>query len=364
MKQIHKTVPLPKDLYTRRYFTDSTVFFDIETTGFSRKYAFVYLIGMAVRKEDSLHVYQFLAQNRREEAAVLSAFYDMLPLGCDLVTFNGSGFDIPFLKQREACCGVSGGRWDSYRYTDLYKLTAKLSRLFQLPDKKQKSVERFLGIEREDRCSGGELIDVFFQYEKQPDLPSETLLLLHNYEDVLGMAKLLSLLSYRDLFVQPVRLADARILEEKRTKKLYLTLTAPVSFPVPCVLQDGPYCLLCKDSAAGLKIDISCGEMRYYYENFKEYYYLPEEDMAIHKSVAAYVDPAHRRRATASNCYTKRDGCFLPQEEGLFSPCLYPGKKAGRSYFAVTEAFLRDTDALERYASYALRGFFPQAGQL
>lgn len=42
--------------------------------------------------------------------------------------------------------------------------------------------------------------------------------------------------------------------------------------------------------------------MRHFYSDYKNYYYLPKEDMAIHKSVAAYVDHEYRenaRRTTA-----------------------------------------------------------------
>ncbi len=360
MKQINKTSPLPADPYTRRYFSDSTVFFDIETTGFSHKYAFVYLIGMAMRKGDTVHTYQFLAENRQEEASILSAFYGMLPCGCSLFTFNGAGFDIPFLKSREALLGISGN-WIAYQHMDLYKLTAKLSHLFQLPDKKQKSVEQFLGIFREDTYSGGELINIYYQYERQHDLPSEALLLLHNYEDVLGMAKLLPLLAYQDLFLGPVQVLDARISGNGNQKELCLTLKPPVSFPQKCTWQKGPYRLFCQDMAAELTIEIISGEMKYYYENYKDYYYLPEEDMAIHKSVAAYTNPAHRRRATASNCYVKHSGSFLPQEGGVFSPCLYPGNKAKCSYFQLTDMFLHDTKALEAYASHILQIVYTRA---
>ena len=39
-------------------------------------------------------------------------------------------------------------------------------------------------------------------------------------------------------------------------------------------------------------------EMKYFYKDYKEYFYLPEEDMAIHKSVSMYVDkdPGNRLR--------------------------------------------------------------------
>lgn len=360
MKQIHHTIPLPNDPYIQHYFSDNTAFFDIETTGFSKKYAFVYLIGLAVRQNGAIHIYQFLAQDRGEEASLLSAFHRHLPFDCTLITFNGTGFDIPFLKSRETLYAIPDA-WNSCQQTDLYKITAKLSRLFQLPNKKQKAVERFLGIEREDKMNGGELIDVYYAYEKQQDASSEALLLLHNYEDVLGMTKLLPLLSYRDLFEQPPHLLHAAAISAPDTpagKELLLTLKAPVPFSKPCSCHKPPYRLICQDTSAELSVSILTGELNYYHENYRDYYYLPEEDMAIHKSVAAYVDPAHRKRATASTCYTRRNGAFLPQKEPWRTPCFYPGKKTKSSYFEFTREFLSDTDALKAYASRILSEFY------
>ena len=36
--------------------------------------------------------------------------------------------------------------------------------------------------------------------------------------------------------------------------------------------------------------------LKYFYTDYKNYYYLPKEDMAIHKSVAAYVDRDHKKK--------------------------------------------------------------------
>ncbi len=367
MKQIHKTIPMPNDTYIQHYFSNSDIFLDIETTGFSPKYAFVYLIGIAVQKDGFIHIYQFLAGNRKEEAEILTAFHRYLTPGCTLITFNGMGFDIPFLKTRESLYSIPGN-WESFHFTDLYKLTSKLSYLLQLPDKKQKSAEHFLGIHRDDTFSGGELIEVYYSYEKQQDTSSEALLLLHNYEDVLGMTKLLPLLSYRDLFEQPPQIQQAKIIllsgsaqnnrEQNTKKELTLTLKAPVPFPMPCFCQKPPYSLTCKDQSASLTISVLTGEFKYYYDNYKDYYYLPQEDMAIHKSVAAYVDPAHRKRAAASNCYSKRNGDFLPQRETWFTPCFYSGKKTKDSYFEFTEEFKSDKIALQKYAASILQEFF------
>ena len=44
----------------------------------------------------------------------------------------------------------------------------------------------------------------------------------------------------------------------------------------------------------------------------KEYFYLPAEDTAVHKSVASYVDKEFRQKATKDTCYIKQNGDFLP----------------------------------------------------
>lgn len=50
----------------------------------------------------------------------------------------------------------------------------------------------------------------------------------------------------------------------------------------------------------------------HYFEDYKNYYYLPQEDMAIHKSVAAYVAAENKEKATKSTCYIKKTDAFIP----------------------------------------------------
>ncbi len=359
MKTIHAAVPIPNDPYTDRYFSESSACFDIETTGFSPANAFVYLIGTAFRRGNEIHLIQYLAQNRTEEIDLLTQFHRCLEGIDTLITFNGLGFDIPFLKSREQSLGIVGS-WDAYQNIDLYKLTGKFAHLFQLPNKKQKSLEQFLGIERDDKYHGGELISVYFNYEKQQDRALEELLLLHNYEDVLGMTRLLSLLSYREFWEATPKLLDASLHRSKTYgadqdgKELLLTLKAFVPFPKRFLYSSVLCSLSCSECTAKLLIPVTEGELKFYYDNYKDYYYLPKEDIAVHKSVAAFVDPAYRKKAAASTCYTKKPGSFLPQAAPLFSPCFYPGKKSAVSYFELTNEFLSDETALRSYAIHLL----------
>lgn len=357
MKQIEKTIPVPNDPFLLRYFFENAAFFDIETTGFSAKTAFVYLIGMAIRKKDSIHIIQFLAEKRVEEAEVINRFYQKICHASAIITFNGNGFDIPFLKTREAIHHLKLN-WEGFSYLDLYKTAGKLSHLLKLPNKKQKTIEQFLGIDRQDLFTGGDLIPVFYQYEKQQDAESETLLLLHNYEDVLGMAKLLPLLSYQEFFESPVSVSEASLTQETDKASLFLTLPSIVPFPKQTLCQSTLSDIKFRQKDVCLHVKALKGALRHYFEPYQDYYYLPNEDRAVHKSVAAFVDSSHKKKATASTCYAKQDGTFLPQENALFTPCFYPEKKTKRSYFAFQGDFLSDKEKLAMYARHLLNAFY------
>ena len=56
------------DLILNETFTEDAFFFDIETTGFSPAYTFLYLIGCAHRVGDNFIITQYFAETKEEEA--------------------------------------------------------------------------------------------------------------------------------------------------------------------------------------------------------------------------------------------------------------------------------------------------------
>lgn len=368
MKEIHKTVFISDDIYLQQYFCESFAFFDIETTGFSPKNSFIYLIGMAYRKDNVLHIHQFLAEHSKEESQILSAFYEKIAPFQTIFTFHGLGFDIPFLKSRENLYQLNGP-WDTFDFFDLYKLTAKYSHLFHLPNKKQKTVEQFLGINREDTYSGGELITIYHNYEKTKDSHALELLLLHNYEDVLGMTKLLALFSYRDFFELPPHVHSAQLKTSHfydstaECNELLLEIHVPTPFPQRLLCRSD-YSLLCQDTSAKILVPIYEGDLKHFYDNYKDYYYLPEEDMAIHKSVATFVDSNHRIKATAKTCYTRKSGLYLPQWESLITPDFREEKNDNHSYFLFKDELLADAAFLDTYAAHLLNHYLSSKNKL
>ena len=95
-------------------------------------------------------------------------------------------------------------------------------------------------------------------------------------------------------------------------------------------------------------------EMKYFYSNYKDYYYLPQEDIAIHKSVAGFVDKEFRQQALASNCYTRKVSSYLPQWDTLFTPFFKREYKDHDLFFELTDEFKTRREDFNRYAHHIL----------
>ena len=91
------------------------------------------------------------------------------------------------------------------------------------------------------------------------------------------------------------------------------------------------------------------GTRKYFFPNYKDYYYLPLEDQAIHKSVGTYVDKEHREKAKASNCYKKKEGIFLPQFSTVFTPSFRREYKDEVQWFEADENLIRDKEKMATY---------------
>lgn len=330
---LHAIHPIIKELVR-----PGDLFLDIETTGLSRSHHRIYLIGMALMvNHNTIYVNQLFADCPEDESVLLTHFSrDLHTLGIKrIITFNGNSFDLPFLMERARICAVSLN-FDDFELFDIYKEVVARKNVLQLQNYRQKTVEQFLGIHREDEYSGGELIKVYENYIHCPDAEAAHVLKLHNYEDVLGMIDLLSVFAYDALFSSPANVASASVeqytdLEGNPAEELITELTPPWTMPgrLSCTQPVTGAYLHATGDHVRLRVPLYQGMARLYYLDYKNYYYLPAEDMAIHKSVATYVDKAHREKATPETCYSK---------------------------VAVDDTFLH-SDRLSEYLTHVLRGF-------
>lgn len=337
---------------------DNFLFIDIETTGFTAKSSSLYLIGTAFYTGENWQIRQWFCENPTEEASVLDAFFDFAAAFTHLIHFNGNNFDLPYLLQKCEQHKLPH-TFDRFEGIDLYKRISPYKAFLHVPNCKQKTLEGLLDISREDRFHGGELIEVYRHYVENPSADARSLLLLHNSDDIRGMLQLLPLLAFYDLFngnirakkVQANRFIDYHGQEKQ---EILMKLTLPTPLPISLSnLANGCYFSGERDEGI-LKAPLYEEEMKYFYANYKDYYYLPEEDIALHKSVSSFVDSSHRVQATAATCYTRKYGLFLPQWDILVEPFFKRDYKSRELFFELTDERKTDRELFSSYAQHLL----------
>lgn len=362
MITLQKDFELP-DAYplTRIAEPAEILFFDIETTGFSGDYAMVYLIGCTWYAENSWHFIQWFAEQPEDETELLHAFFSFLKSYRVLVHFNGDRFDIPFLLKRCAFHGLSYS-FDHLNSIDIYRKIKPFKQLLQLDSLKQKSMEQFLSISREDRYSGGQLIEVYEEYLHSHDAFLLRLLLLHNEDDLKGMPAILPILHYPDFFQADFALQEQRLREipdlfGETEKQLVLTFESSVTIPVPFEAEQDCFRIEGSGSILTLSISLFEGELKHFYPDYQNYVYLIYEEQAVHKSVGQYVDKTAKKKATARTCYSRSSGLFLPQPTELFTPVLKKDYKEKLLYTPYSESLFHDPHVAEAYRKEVLTLF-------
>ena len=102
--------------------------------------------------------------------------------------------------------------------------------------------------------------------------------------------------------------------------KLIIRLEYDFNIPIRISFGNDYMYMNAYENSALITIDIYDGELKYFYDNYRDDYYLPNEDRAIHKSLAIYVDKDFRVKAKPSTCYTKKAGLFTPQYHPIIDP--------------------------------------------
>ena len=353
--------PVTSDTFPEPVDPATLLAIDIETTGLSAKDNSVYLVGCAFLENGNWTLRQYFAETPGEEREILAAFWGFAGKYKTLLHYNGARFDIPFLKERFALNGIAD-IFEGMASFDLYRYARPLKNVFQLDDLKQKTVEAFLHIEREDDKSGKDLIAVYNRYGTERGEDDKRALLLHNADDVRGLLQLIPLLSYQKLTdsLDGLRVVKAQAngyddIHGNRKWELYLEVTLPEVLPAPIHLNRDSCFMRGEGNSATLRIPIRDCEMKYFYAGWRDYYYLPEEDTALHKSVAEYVDRAYRVKATPSNCYTRKQSLYLQQWDALFEPFFRMSYEDKDLYFELTDERKKSREDLTRYAEHVIR---------
>lgn len=183
------------EAFERCYGSRRPCIFDIETTGLSAESGKVILTAlMTILPQGGMRITQFLAESPYEENKVLEETADFLRREKIeyFITFNGSSFDLPFVRKRAK--GRSYASVYSLYDFDLYRFFRKYTNLPRIiPSLRQKAIEEYFGIhsDRRDVITGRESVRLFQEYTVDKDPVKEKIILTHNREDVLQLHRLL-----------------------------------------------------------------------------------------------------------------------------------------------------------------------------
>lgn len=366
MKCIQKSLGILSPKYPIENFCvpKQTLFIDIETTGFYVRSSNLYMIGCAYLDENPDKPacwcsIQWLSTNYEDEINVLNAFTEFAKSYRYLIHFNGNQFDIPYLQSKLQQYNIHFS-FDDFEGIDIYRRLTPYKTFLKLPNCKQKTIENFVtSTVRKDQYTGGELIDIYHEYVLNHNEESEHFLLLHNEEDIKGMLDIVAALAIPDLFHLPIKVTKVQAnyykdVNQKQCSEIIMNIKLPTILPTEISYgANDCYFTGCGENGR-LRVPIYEGELKYFYSNYKEYYYLPKEDTAIHKSVASFVDKDYRKQATARTCYTRKTSSYLPQWDALFTPFFKKDYDDKDLYFELTDEFKTQRESFNLYAHHIL----------
>jgi uncharacterized protein YprB with RNaseH-like and TPR domain len=334
--------------YIKKTYSDinKVLFFDIETTGFSYKKNIIYLIGCTYFINNKTFIIQWLSENENDEYNILYNFINFSKDYNQLIHFNGTSFDIPFITNRASFYTLE---FDitNYDSIDIYKLVRPCKHILNLNNCKQKTIEQYLNIYREDKFSGGELIDRFIAFLKTGNTILKTILLKHNEDDIIGLTKILNIHEHIDFYncmkQQNLLYTINKVNYTTSTMDIYLKTNNICPFTYNQTNQY--YCIDMNNESIFIKISLLEDELKYYFKNYKDYYYIKSEDEAVHKQVAKYINKKNKTKATRENCYIKKRGIFIPlpdsyiiENEQIFNSSI----KENTNYLLLKENIFND----------------------
>ncbi|MPM69830.1 hypothetical protein SDC9_116778 [bioreactor metagenome] len=242
-----------------------TFIFDIETTGLSPKFCKVILIGILYNCQDKTVIKQFFAENEDEEKELLMAFVDSIKCFKRHVTYNGLSFDIGFVNYRLKKHHIDFNL-DKEDNFDIFRFIKSFKSPLGLEDCSLSSVETCFDIHRDDVIDGGESVKLYKKFVESKDYRIMDTILLHNYEDIYNLSKLINI---KDLVEEKLDLLELNGINYNfkvfplnykiNAKKLCMNYFIFTGEHNNISIYNDNYSIICQDNNIFLEININKG---------------------------------------------------------------------------------------------------------
>ncbi len=160
---------------------------DIETLGLSERP--IILLGIAKPCKTHICTSQFLLRDIQDEPSAIWALVSQLQPKLSLITYNGKGFDVPYIKQRLVYYGLDASL-DNPHF-DILHFTRRALKS-KLKDCKLETVEKYLGIKRDVNIPGALVPRFYDTYLRTKNVGPLVAIVEHNKQDLLTLGSLFS----------------------------------------------------------------------------------------------------------------------------------------------------------------------------
>ena len=123
------------------------------------------------------------------------------------------------------------------------------------------------------------------------------------------LPRLSHLLPYIAFLEQPFNCVSS----EADREHLYFTIALPYPVPEPFSFLAGPFYLSVRGEKASIAVQVFDGQVKYFYKNYKDFYFLTEEGYAVDKRIGSLVPKERRVPCRRDTAYT-----FTSLSPGLF----------------------------------------------
>lgn len=169
-----------------KYNMYNIAYFDIETTGFEKDKDYIILISLGYYNENGkFSIKQYFAEELIDEVEILYAFAKDIVKFNRWCSYNGVAFDEPFIAKRMEKNNIHCSL--PIEHIDLYRIIRPYYKQLGMERCNLKTVEKYLGVNREDQIDGGMSVELYYKYLETKEDELKDIIMLHNYEDVLNL---------------------------------------------------------------------------------------------------------------------------------------------------------------------------------
>lgn len=279
-----------------------SLFLDIETSGLNRQTNIVISIGILYLNEQKQPTLKhWFLENTEEEKSLLKSFLLFLSKYDTIYTYNGKGFDYPFLLSR----------------MQYYNLDTKPFLSLQLIDVKEClkyfahnriALEALFNFKRQSSTSGKEVIKLYRTYLDCHSAIYSTLITKHQEDE------LRSLLVFYELYDILLNFTSLKYLTSKEVEET-LTITLQASTPFNYSFNGTAFDLHLSyqegNNLLYLTLPLFHTSLKHYLEPSKDYYFIESQGQLMHKSLAQFIPASLKRRATKEECCVTKSSFYL-----------------------------------------------------